>query len=124
MDESPDSFDAAILVTRYGTPLFPEYMKDAVFREDLSRVRFALSQNQDVSYECYVTLLDADDATLLNEVLRAKKVGGSIPMTDQALIKQALHEAEPHAYVIEVLAEHSIFVCSGNCEFCVLSEED
>jgi hypothetical protein len=108
--EFENAFDAAVLTTRYGTPLFPNYMMRAIYHEDVGRVRFALSQGQDVSEECYELLIDNADATLLNEVLLARTVGGSIPEVDHKRIKEALHRFKCRENVSEVLAYHSIVV--------------
>ena len=103
-------FDAAILVKRYGTPLYPRYMIEALYREDLGRLRFALSQGQGVSAECYEVLIRAVDATLLNEVLLARKRGGSLPEYDRRLIAETLCDVDCHPHAKKVLADHSIVV--------------
>ena len=99
------------MVKRYGTPLYPIYITDAIEDGHLDRLRFALSQGQEVSGECYKMLTRRPDAAFLNEVLLARKVGGSIPEADCTLIKQALRESYsiPYTCVTEVLAEYSIF---------------
>jgi hypothetical protein len=104
------TFDAAILVKRYGIPLSPEYMFWAIDREDISRVRFALSQGQEVSEGCYVELIENADATLLNEVLLARKVGDRIPKADRELIKDVLLDVDCSPNAKMVLADHSFFV--------------
>ena len=106
-------FDAAILVKRYGIPLFPDYLLYAILHEDLGRLRFALSQGQVVSDPCYEALIASSDAALLNEVLLARKAGGRIPEADLLCIKRAVHRAECHQNVQKVLADHSIFAWSG-----------
>jgi hypothetical protein len=115
-EDMMNPFDAAILVKRYGTSLYPGYMFDAIMRGDLGRLRFGLSQGQEVSSDCYEELIEVDDATLLNEVLLARKVGGSIPEIDRKLIGIALSENKCHPNAKKVLADHSIFVCYGVCE--------
>jgi hypothetical protein len=69
-----------------------------------------------VSSGCYEELIEVDDATLLNEVLLARKVGGSIPEVDRKLIGIALSENKCRPNAKKVLADHSIFVCYGICE--------
>jgi hypothetical protein len=108
--EYAEIFDAAILVKRYGIPLFPGYILEAIDREDLARLRFALSQGQEVSEECYKLLIENADATLLNEVLLARKVGDSIPEGDQALIESVLRDVDYQPSAKMVLADHSFFV--------------
>jgi hypothetical protein len=103
-------FDAAILVKRYGTPLYSDYLWDAIRHEDLDRLRFALSQGQKVSSECYDVLIASSDAALLNEVLLARKVGDNIPEADQALIRKVLRQVDCHPNAKKVLADHSIVV--------------
>ena len=106
------TFDAAILVKRYGTPLFPKYMFWAIDHEDISRVRFALSQGQEVSEDCYEELIENADATLLNVVLLARKVGDRIPKADRELIKEVLRDVDCSPNAKMVLADHSFFVGS------------
>ena len=104
------SFDAAILVKRYGTPLYSKYMWGAIHCEDLGQVRFALAQGLAVSRDCYQGLIETADATLLHEVLRAKEVCGCIPEDERALIERALRMTECHPNAKKVLADHSIVV--------------
>jgi hypothetical protein len=104
------AFDAAILVKRYGIPLYPDYIWDAIRSEDLGRVRFAVSQGQQVSGNCYWELITMADPTFLNEVLLARKVGGSVPEADLTLIKEALCGFKCRPFVAKVLADHSIVV--------------
>ena len=103
-------FDAAILVKRYGTPLYSDYLWDAIRHEDLDRVRFALSQGQVVSEDCYEMLVENADATMLNEVLLARKVCGCIPEDERALIEGALRMTECHPNAKKVWADHSSVV--------------
>ena len=110
LDSTRESFDAAILVKRHGTLLFPSYLLNAIYRGDLGRLRFALSQGQEVSGVCYKALIESWDPTLLHEVLRARTVGGSIPEADQKLIKMALGWDECHPNAKKVLADYSFFV--------------
>jgi hypothetical protein len=105
-----ESFDAAILVKRYGIPLYPGYMREAIDYEDLGRLRFALSQGQEVSVVCYKLLIENADATLLNEVLLARKVGDRLPEADRELIKEALRDLDCPPNAKMVLADHSFFV--------------
>jgi hypothetical protein len=108
------NFDAAILVKRYHTPLYSRYVSDAIYYDDLGRLRFALSQGQEVSMDCYKMLMMKRDPTLLNEVLLARKMGGSIPEVDRKLIKEALRRFEYYEnvsnVVVSVLADYSIDV--------------
>jgi hypothetical protein len=104
------TFDVAILVKRYGARLYSDYLWHSIRHEHLGRVRFALSQGQEVSVECYADLMKSPDTTFLNEVLLARTVGGSIPEGDQALIKQALPRYRYRESVTRMLAEHSIAV--------------
>jgi hypothetical protein len=117
-------FDAAILVKRYGTPLYPEYMFEAYELDDVGRLRFALSQGQEVSADCYEKLTCSFDPTLLNEVLLGRKVGGSIPESDLSLIKQVVRRWGCHPSAARVLADHSVVVCSGMCDCCVVPDDD
>ena len=48
-----ECFDAAILVKRYGTPLYSDYLLDSILHQDVGRLRFALSQGQVASVPCY-----------------------------------------------------------------------
>ena len=93
------AFDAAILVKRYGSPLYSCYMLRAIRQEDLGRLRFALSQGQEVSGYCYEALLRAEDAALLNEVLLGRKASGCIPEADRVLIERALRRDKCHPNV-------------------------
>ena len=124
MWKSREAFDAAILVKRYGIPLYSDYMFDSIDRDDLGRLRFALSQGQEVSAKCYETLIVNADTTLLNEVLVARKVGDSVPEADQTLIKQALRGFKCREYVTKVLADHSIVACNGECDCCGGPDEE
>jgi hypothetical protein len=110
LDSTRESFDAAILVKRHGTLLFPSYLLNAIYRGDLGRLRFALSQGQEVSGVCYKALIESWDPTLLHEVLRARTVGGSIPEADQKFIKRALGWDKCHPNAKKVLADYSFFV--------------
>ena len=103
-------FDAAILAKRYGTPLFPGYLVGAVHREDVGFIRFALSQGLQVSGYCFEVLIEHPDATLLNEVLLAMKVGGAISEADRTLIARALSRVKCHPSAKKVLVDHSIVV--------------
>jgi hypothetical protein len=105
-----DPFDAATLVKRYGTPLYPEYMSDAVRREDVGRLRFALSQGQAVSVDCYKALIKKADPTLLHEVLLARQVGGAVSEDDRTLISEALCEVKCNPCAKKMLEDHSIVV--------------
>jgi hypothetical protein len=105
-----EAFDAAILVKRYDIPLYSDYMWDAIRRDDLVRVRFALSQGQEVSEDCYEQLIQNADATLLNEVLLARKVGDRIPKADRELIKEGLRDVDCSPNAKMMLADHSFFV--------------
>jgi hypothetical protein len=96
------NFDAAVLVKRYDTPLYSHYMFDAIRFNDLDRLRFALSQGQEVSMVCYKRLLQETDATLLIEVLLARKVGDSVPEVDYTRIKEALFEVKHYDSVSKV----------------------
>ena len=111
--EFMDPFDAAILVKRYGTPLYHRYMIEAICLEDVVRLRFALSQGQEVSDECYEVLIEHPDATLLNEVLLARKADGSLPEADHTLIQKTLRKVKCHASAKKVLMDHSIDVGPG-----------
>jgi hypothetical protein len=104
------SFDAAILVKRYDIPLYRHYLSDAIYYDDLDRLRFALSQGQKVTKDCYTLLMTKADPTLLNEVLLAKKVVDSIPEADQELIKETLQYYRCHPNAKKVLADHSVVV--------------
>ena len=104
--ENEYPFDAAILAKRYGTPLYPGYMMSAIYHENVGRLRFALSQGQEVTGNCYYSLVVKADATLLNEVLLARKVGGSIPEVDRELIKRALHDSFLRQSTKKVLMDH------------------
>ena len=95
---------------RYGTPLYPDYLFDAIRGGDLDRIRFALSQGEEVTVRCYEALISSSDPTLLHEVLLARKVGGSIPEFDRTLIIEALREVDCNPDANKVLADHSIFV--------------
>ena len=107
---SPKRFDAAIVVKRYGIPLFPKYMMFAILDEDIGRLRFALSQGLEVSVECYKLLIMKADATYLNEVLLARNVLGRLTTTDWMRIMQALCEVPCPTGAKKVLAEHYIVV--------------
>jgi hypothetical protein len=101
-------FDAAILSNRYGTPLHPRYLLGAIRFDDLDRLRFALSQGQEVSGDCFIALITRPGAALLDEVLLAREVGGSIPEADRELIKAALRDVRCHPHARKVLVDHSI----------------
>jgi hypothetical protein len=103
-------FDAAILVKRYGMQLFFDYLYDAIEQEDLGRLRFALSQGVEVSATCYAALIGSADAALLNEVLLARKLGGSVPEVDRRIINEVLREFHRQPNAKKVLADHSIVV--------------
>jgi hypothetical protein len=102
-------FDATVLVKRYGIPPYPGFIWEAIFLQDLARLRCALSQGQEVSEECYKLLIEIADATLLNEVLLARKVGDSIPEGDEALIERVLRDVDCQPNAKMVLADHSFF---------------
>jgi hypothetical protein len=104
------AFDAAILVKRYNIPLYSDYLWEAAHLQDLDRLRFALSQGQEVLVDSFRDLIIARDATLLNEVLLARKVRGRITPTDRTRIMQALREVACRTRAKKVLAEHSIVV--------------
>jgi hypothetical protein len=83
-------------------------MLDAIYGDDLGRLRFALSQGQVVSDRCYEALITSSNAALLNVVLLARKSGGSIPEVDHKRIKEALRRFKCRENVSKVLADHSI----------------
>jgi hypothetical protein len=62
------------LVKRYGAPFFAQYMSGAIRRDDVGRLRFALSQGHEVTDNCFLSLFQSTDAALLNGVLVASKV--------------------------------------------------
>jgi hypothetical protein len=97
-----DGLDAAVLTKRYGTPLFDDYMMCAIYHDDVDRLRFALSQGQEVARECYKALVQRADTTLLNEVLRTR--------ADHTRIKRVLRKVVCHPNAKKVLADHSIVV--------------
>jgi hypothetical protein len=104
-------FDAAVLVKRYGTPLYSGYLWDAIHRHDVGRLRFALAQGQEVSVECYEKLFDTTDPAMLNEVLLARKQGDSIPEADQARIRKVLlRRFRCSSNMLKVLMDHSVVI--------------
>jgi hypothetical protein len=103
-------FDATVLVKRYGVPLYPGFIREAIVLEDLARIRCALVQGQEVSKDCYEELIQNADATLLNEVLLARKVGDRIPKADRELIKEVLRDVDCSPNAKMMLADHSFFV--------------
>ena len=108
-----DPFDAAILVKRYGSaraPLYPGYILDAIRREHLGRLRFALGQAQDVSDDCFRALVKTPDAALLQTVLLAWKGGGRLSEADQAHILSCIRDHSIHLNAIAVLKDHSMVI--------------
>jgi hypothetical protein len=96
--------DAAILVKQYGTPLHARYMMDIICREDVGRLRFAVSQGQ----KC--RLPATEHATLLNEVLLVRKGDGSIHEADRKLISDAVRSTDCVPFAKKVLAHQWLFV--------------
>ena len=101
------TFDAAVVVERYGVPLYPNYLKQAIELNDVRRVRFALSQGQQPTTDDYVELIDSLDATLLSEVLRARQVNGTLAEPDRSRIRHALRVSMFSGYTRELLSDHS-----------------
>ena len=109
--EFGEPFDASILVKRYGAPLFAQYMSGAIRRDDVGRLRFALSQGHEVTDNCFLALFQSTDAALLNGVLLASKVlSGSIPKADHELIEGVLSRNLCNADAKKVLADVSSVV--------------
>ena len=107
------TFDAAVLVKRYGVPLHRGYMKNAIQKRDIGRLRFALSQGTAPSAEAYMELIEIFDGLsepiMLAEVLDARTVNGVIPDVDRTLLERAISASKFNRGAMKLLADRSFF---------------